>query len=117
MNENELNKKWDTHKVVTEAIKSAHLESAPETRERLLALEINQTNIMEKLNEFQLDNKEQHSAIIKSLKDMENKLDTALEKKADKWVQTLMVWLGRTIGVGILATLGGIIIKAIIHFQ
>lgn len=95
-------KKWDIHKVVQEAIKSSHNEPSPETKERLVALEINLNNMMEKLEQSIQDNKEAHSAIMDSIKSFEEKLDIAIGKKADKWVEKVLIWAGMTIGAGVL---------------
>lgn len=53
---------------------------------RIALLENNHQTMMEKLNEFQEDNREQHTLIVDALNKLENKLDGALEKKADKEV-------------------------------
>jgi len=64
---------------------------------RIALLEQSTTNIMDKLNEFQILNKEEHEDIIKSLEafhsktnesfvQLNKKLDCALEKKADKTI-------------------------------
>ena len=115
--EQEFNNKWNIHKTVQEAVKSAHLEPSPETKERLVALEVNQKNIMDKLEEMNISNKEAHNGIVEMIVKIEDKLDKALEKKANKWVEVLVIWVGRSIGVGLLAVIGGLIIKAIIHFN
>ena len=98
MNEQTLNKKWDIHKVVTEAIQSAHIEPSPETRERLTSLEVNQQNFMDKLQEFQNDNKEAHNAIMTVVSKLDEKLDKALEKKANKWTETAWIWAFSVVG-------------------
>lgn len=126
--EKEFNKKWKLHKVVQEAVQTSHFEPSSETRERLVFLETNQKNLMDKLEENQILNEKSHEHILQSMKEFHDstnyaisqiteKLDKALEKKADKWVQVLIVWLGYTIGTGLLAVLGGLIIKSIIHFN
>ena len=69
---------------------------------RIAVLETNQNNIMEKLD-----------SIVARFDKFEEKLDKALEKKADKWVEKVLTWLGLVVGSGILAYLGSIIIKAI----
>ena len=69
---------------------------------KIAILETNITNIMEKLEEFQLDNKEQHTAIMEAVNKLESKLDYAIGKKADKWVEKILIWAGMTIGAGIL---------------
>lgn len=62
--------------------------------------------MMDKLNEFQIENKEQHSEI----KEM---IEKALASKADRWVQDVIKWLGILVGGGVLTYLGSLIIKVI----
>lgn len=122
----EFDKKWNP--IYNKRVKDSHDMPSPETRERLVFLETNQKNLMDKLEENQILNEKSHEHILQSMKEFHDstnyaieqitkKLDVALEKKADKWVQVLIVWLGYTIGTGLLAVLGGLIIKSIIHFN
>jgi hypothetical protein len=127
----EFNKKWDMHKTIQEAVSKAHIEPSPETRERLVALEVNNKNIMEQLEKNQIDNEKSHASIMQSLKEFHDstnlaigqitdKLDKALEKKADietQWAESFLKWAGAIIGTGLLAVVGGLIIKAIIYFR
>lgn len=111
--EQELNEKWNNRKLIEETIKSFHTEPAPETRERLKALEVelksNTINFMEKLSEFSKDNKEAHDALFKAISKLEEKLDKAIEKKADKDLvekmqsdlESLKDWKWKMVGVGI----------------
>lgn len=48
-----------------------------------------------------------------SLMEITEKLDKALEKKANVWVETFLIWLGAGIGMGLLSYLGYLIIKLI----
>lgn len=77
-----------------------------ETQEIEIALlKQNQQTIMEKLVEFQESNREQHEDIRALLKSMEDKLDRALEKKANKWVETGFIWglsCGGVVFIGLL---------------
>jgi len=131
--EEKLNKKWTDRKLIEETIKSMNLHNEPaeETKLRLQALELNQKNIMEKLEEHQKTNEKSHETIMasmkefhlttnQSLKDMTEKLDKALEKKADKEVVNkiilILFWLGGLIGAGLLTYIGSLIIKATVHF-
>lgn len=96
MSEESLNEKWDMSRVIQNAIDSAHNTPAPETRERLKALEITQNNIMEKL-----DN------IVTAISNLEAKIDKALDKKANVWVETAFTYM--------LYTTGGIVLSAILY--
>ena len=124
--EQELNAKWNIHKVVQEAINSSHPEPAPETRERLAKLETNQQNFMDKLEENQIANEKAHERLMSSitefhavtnnsLKGMEEKLDRALDKKANIWVEKVLIWLGAVIGVGLIGYLGTLLVRVIEH--
>ena len=77
---------------------------------------------------FQINNKEEHKDIISSLekfhdttnlklKDMTDKLDKALEKKADKTVVDNLIkgiwWFVAVIGAGIIGYVGSLLIKVI----
>ena len=74
---------------------------------KVAILETQTSNIMEKLEEFQTDNKEQHQAITRALENFELKLDKALEGKANVWVEKAFSWL--------LYTVGGFIVSAIMY--
>lgn len=109
----EFDKKWNP--IYKEKINLAHDSPSPETRERLTALEINQQNIMEKLIEFQEDNKEQHNKIVDSLNKLEQKLDSAIEKKADKTevdrIRGIIQWVSYTIIGGVIVALLALVLK------
>ncbi len=109
----ELDKKWDIHKIISEAVQSSHLQSAPETRERLLALELSQKNFMDKLEEFQKDNKEGHQSILDALNKFEERMDKTLETKAGVWVEKVIVWCGITVSLGLVGYFGSLIVKLI----
>ena len=109
----ELDKKWDIHKIISEAVQSSHLQSAPETRERLLALELSQKNFMDKFEEFKEDNQEGHQSIIDAVNKLELKLDGALDKKANRWVEKLIIWIGIIIGTGLIGYFGNLLLKLI----
>mgnify|MGYP001157809878 CR=1 FL=1 len=88
-----------------------------DTQTRIALLEQNHITLMEKLIEFQKDNKEQHENIIKNLNEMQIKLDKALLKKANKWVETYAIVFLVFIGTGLLGYLGSLLVKAVIHLQ
>jgi len=85
---------------------------------RIALLELTSKTLMDKLEEFQADNKEEHQDIVKSLegfhnktnasiKEIQDKLDKALEQKAGIWVEKAFSWL--------LYTVGGFIVSAIMY--
>lgn len=84
--EQKLNDKWENRKLIEETVKSMnlHTEPAPETREKLAILFTNQANLMEKLQESIDSNKEEHQGLRELIKEINNKLDSAINKKADK---------------------------------
>jgi molecular chaperone GrpE (heat shock protein) len=102
MNEKDLVKKWNNRKLIEETISSMseHNNPNPETRERLAKLETNHCNIMEKLDE-----------IVERFNNFENKLDKALEKKADVWVEKAVSWAGYTVVGSVILALLAIVIK------
>ncbi|MCK9371291.1 hypothetical protein M0R04_15365 [Candidatus Dojkabacteria bacterium] len=69
---------------------------------RIAVLEANHKNLMDKLDD-----------ILDRFDKFEEKLDTALEKKAGKWVEGVIKWIGIIIGSGILGYIGGQLIKLI----
>jgi len=117
MDEVEINKKWDIHNIIQEAIRTSHSEPAPETRERLAALETSQKLFMEENKKEHGDLKKSmedfHTMMFSNMKDLNDKLDKALDKKAGIWVEKVLIWLGVGIGGGLLAYLGNLIIKLI----
>ena len=104
MSESEINEKWTHRKIIEETIKSMgiHNEPSPETIGRLSTLEANYKNMDEKI-----DN------ILSKFDKLEGKIDCALEKKAGKWVEGVIKWVGICIGAGILGYLGTLIVKVI----
>lgn len=76
------------------------------TNTRIALLEQNHITLMEKLIEFQEDNKAQHEEIKTMIRE-------ALEKKAGIWVEKVIIWFGAIAGAGILGYLGLQIIKVI----
>ena len=84
----ELNDKYE--KIYNEkyAGKNLHEQSAPETRERLAILETSQKLFMEENRkeheEIKISMTDFHSAMLESMKEMNIKLDKAIEEKADK---------------------------------
>jgi chromosome segregation ATPase len=85
--------------------KTYHEQPSPETRERLVKLETNQFNLMEEIQDIKA-----------MIKELGVKLDCALDKKADKWVQTAMTWFMYAVALGIIGTVGTLILKGIQHY-
>jgi hypothetical protein len=108
-----LNAKWDLHKVVQNAVNAAHINPSPETRERLTILETNNKNIMDKMEEFQIQNKESHQQIIEAVNKLESKLDCAIEKKAGKWVEKVIWGVIIFLMTGVFGYIGSVIIRTI----
>lgn len=115
MNEKEFDEKWNP--IYKERVKKSHGESAPETRERLAILETTQKLFMEENKkehrELMASQTDFHFEVKETLKELTDKLDKALEKKAGIWVEKVLIWAGVVIGGGVLAYLGKIIIKVI----
>ena len=84
-----------------------------EQREKIITLQVNQKNLMQKLEENQITNEKAHKDILCSIEKMSDKLDRALEKKANKWVETSMIWIFSAIGV----TMIGLIIRWLVLLE
>ena len=108
MSDEEFNEKWDTRKIAEETFKSmySHSEPSPETRERLVYLETNQTNLMEKLEGVE-------KKVDDGFKEIKDLLKEAMAQKANKWVEKVFIWFLITIATGLLAYLGTLLLKLI----
>lgn len=113
MNEEEFDKKWNSR--YKEHVSSGHDVPSPETRERLATLETNLDNFMDILKQSIQDNKEAHESLVGMIKGIENKLDGALEKKADKTevdrIRGIIQWVSYTIIGGVIVALLALVIK------
>ncbi len=74
--------------------------SSEKLETKVAILEANHNTLMEKLNEYQSENREQH----KELKEI---IEKALAQKANVWVEKAFTWL--------LYTVGGIIVTALMY--
>lgn len=88
-------------------------ETSMETRERLVKLETNHANVMEKIDELKNDIRESNDTLLGALEKLENKLDLALEKKANVWVEKVLIWFLIFFATGVLSYIGMLIIKLI----
>lgn len=83
--------------------------------ERLSILETNQQNFMDKLESSIQENKEAHKSLIEMIKGIENKLDNALEKKADKTeveqIQSVIRWVAYLVVGGVITALLALVLK------
>ena len=86
-------------------------------QERLLALELNQKNIMEELQRFNQENKDQHNEILGLVKEMGSKLDLALDKKANKWVEKVIIGVVVFVLTGCATYLGALIVQAMLYLN
>ena len=84
---------------------------------KIATLELNQKNIMEELQRFNLENKEQHSEILSFIVRLEEKLDIALEKKANKWMEKAMVGTVVFVLTGFASYLGVLIVQTMLHVK
>ncbi len=117
MNEEKFNEKWNIHNMIQEAIHTAHTSPSAETRERLAVLEVNQDNMMEKLNEYQETNLSSHNSILEAVKSLESKLDSALSQKANKWVEKALIGFVIFVLTGLASYVGKLIYMSIIHLE
>lgn len=113
MTNEEFDKKWN--KIYKDRVNQDHNEPSPETRERLSVLETNVSNFMDILKQSIQDNKEAHESLVDMVKGIENKLDSALEKKADKVevdrIRGIIQWVSYTIIGGVILALLALVLK------
>lgn len=67
-------------------------------------------DLIQKVSEGFGLNSKQHEEIVALLKE-------SLDKKADKWVESVVKWFLLTVGLGVLGVVGTLIYQAIIHFN
>lgn len=84
-----------------------------DTKKSIAVLEVNYKNIMDEFKNFQRSNKDSHESILQAVKDLQYSIDSALEKKAGKWVETVIYWFAKIIGGGLITFLGYQIVKLI----
>ena len=97
MTEADLNDKWNIHDVVQEAVRTAHTEPSPETRERLMAVEVNQKNIVDNINELKKTTADQHKETLSAIEALSCRVEKALDTKAGIWVEQTMIWAIRIV--------------------
>ena len=73
------------------------------TQTRIALLEQNHKTIMEQFKNYSEENTRQHIEVKEMIMAIDDKLQLALDKKANKWVETSWTWVLYTVG-GILIT-------------
>lgn len=71
---------------------------------QIAVLETQMKNVIEKVDEGFSQNSKEHKELLALF-------EKALDKKADKWVQNVIVWAGSIIGGAILVALMALILK------
>ena len=84
---------------------------------KIATLELNQKNIMEEIQRSNADNKEQHNEILAFIVRLDEKLDVALEKKANKWVERAIVGTVVFVLTGFASYLGVLIVQTMLHME
>ena len=84
---------------------------------KINSLEINQKTMAENLKELKDDVKLGFDKTDKSFDEIKLLIKEVASGKANKWVETLLVWVGGAIGLGLIGFLGSIIYEAIKAFN
>lgn len=71
---------------------------------QIAVLETQMKNVIEKVDEGFSNNSKEHKELLALF-------EKALEKKADRWVQQVIIWAGSVVGVAILGALMTLILK------
>ena len=115
MKPNKIETAYETGRRVGKA--EGHSSPSPETIKMVGDLNIKleryctkMEDLIKKVDEgFELNSK-QHGEIVALIKE-------SLEKKADKWVETVIRWFLFLVGTGVLGVVGTLVYQAIIHFS
>ena len=102
--DNQWNMKKNIQKMVDESIRTSHTEPSPETRERLIKLE----TCMEQ-------NVKDHQELKELILGIKTDLKDALETKAGRWVEKVIIWTGIAIGGTLVAFITWLIKDGAIH--
>jgi len=84
---------------------------------KINSLEINQKTMAENLKELKDDVKLGFDKNDKSFDEIKLLIKEVASGKANKWVESVIVWVGATIGIGVLGFLGKLIYQAINAFN
>ena len=95
--------------VSSQAVDYFHLKFTPMAQYDYSGVTTNISNHIKSIK----DNKEQHLEIKELVMAMDEKITKALDKKAGKWVESIIIWFGSIIGVGLIGYLGALIVKLI----
>jgi hypothetical protein len=82
---------------------------------KINTLEINQSNLMKQLETMNAENKADHKDIMDVIIRLEEKLDKALDRKANKWVEKAIISFVVLVLTGLSSYLGALIWQTIIH--
>ena len=70
---------------------------------QIAVLENQMKNIAKQVDEGFSNNTMEHKEIV-------SLFEKAMEKKADRWVQNVVIWIGATLGIAILGAIMGLIL-------
>ena len=84
---------------------------------KINSLEINQKTMAENLKELKNDVKLGFDKTDKSFDEIKLLIKEVANGKANKWVESFLIWAGAAIGLGLIGFLGSIIYEAIRVFN
>jgi len=84
---------------------------------KINTLEINQNTMAENIKTLKDDVKLGFEKTDKSFDEIKILIKEVASGKANKWVESVIVWVGATIGLGVLGFLGKLIYQAINAFK
>ena len=84
---------------------------------KINTLEINQNTMAENIKTLKDDVKLGFEKTDKSFDEIKLLIKEVANGKANKWVESVIVWVGATIGLGVLGFLGKLIYQAINAFK
>jgi uncharacterized membrane protein YoaK (UPF0700 family) len=84
---------------------------------KINSLEINQNTMAENLKELKDDVKLGFEKTDKSFDEIKLLIKEVASGKANKWVESFILWVGAIVGAGFLGYLGNLVYKATINFN
>jgi uncharacterized membrane protein YoaK (UPF0700 family) len=84
---------------------------------KINSLEINQKTMAENLKELKDDVKLGFDKTDKSFDEIKLLIKEVSNSKANKWVESFILWVGAIVGAGFLGYLGNLVYKATINFK